>query len=96
MASITKDTADIIKRGFDWSEVLTAIGGGVTLVTSQWTVTGAGLTVTSEGISAPYTKVLLSGGTASTVYIVSNAVTLSDGQTYERSIEVAVKQHVFI
>lgn len=93
---VVKDSADIMKRGLDWSALLTAIGGGAALVTSTWTVTGSGLTVTDDGISAPYTKVILSEGTENMSYIVSNKVTLSNGETYERAIQVKISAVVYI
>ena len=86
MKTIVKSPSEEVVEGWDWSDRL----GSATLSASTWTV-GSGLT----GVNATYddtsTSVELTGGTATTQYLVTNLVTASDGQKYERSFKVMVR-----
>lgn len=92
---LTKAVPDIMVRGFDWSKVLTKIGGNVTITQSEWSSNG-GITIADGGISGVYTRVTISGGSNAMTYSIYNKITLSDSQVYERSFEVNVATHVYV
>ena len=94
--NIKKDSNDIIRRGFDWTLLFSAIGGSLSILTSIWSVSPEGLDLDDDGISYPYTKVFLSGGTPDIVYTISNKITVSNGETYERSFAVTVQTNVMV
>ena len=96
LINIKKDLNDIIRRGFDWSLLFASIGGVLTITSSSWVVNPGGLTIVDDGISYPYTKVFLSGGVLDVSYVVSNRIEVSNGETYERSFSVTVKESMFV
>lgn len=92
---IVKDVSDIIQRGFDWSAILGDIGGGTSIHTSIWTCS-PGLTCTNNGFTGPYTRVILSGGQHNKNYTLTNTITLSNGELYERSVLVHTVDDYFV
>ena len=85
---INKDPSDVLVLGRNW----TAFLDGDTIATSTWAAE-AGLTVDSESETATQTSVQISGGTAGSVYRLTNTITLTtSGETINRSIIVTVKE----
>lgn len=86
---LMKDPNEIRTFYMDWSAHLQT----QTIVASAWTVP-VGLVMESNGVLMGNTKtsITISGGTARTEYIVTNTVTTSTGQVYERSGTVSVRQ----
>lgn len=87
MASYIKDSAAVLDYGFDWST--DGWLGVDTIATSTWTVP-AGLTSEATSNTTTTATVWLSGGTAGTVYQVTNRIVTAAGRTDERSFTVRV------
>ena len=86
-----KDPAATIDYAVDWQA---AYLDGQTIAMSQWSVapSGAGgMTVTDAGHAAGRTAVTLAGGQRGGLYRLTNRVTLSDGRSDERSLDVRVE-----
>jgi len=82
-----KDPSDVVDYTIKWESFL----GGETISTSVWTAE-AGLVIDSELEDTFNAIVTVSGGTAGNVYLLSNRITTSGGETFERSIYVTVRQ----
>lgn len=87
-----KDPGGRIDYAFDWAA---AYLDGQVIAASSWTVEpveAGGVTIDAHAFDMVRTSVRLSGGREGVSYRVSNAVTLSDGQSDERSLTIRVEQ----
>lgn len=82
-----KDPDELCDFSIDWEG---RIGSGDTIQTSTWTVTGAGLTVASSGISGTITTAWLQAGTVGTEYRVTNRITTSAGRSLDQTCVLRV------
>jgi hypothetical protein len=85
MRTFRKDTEETITLGVDWSGRM----DGETISASQWDV-AVGLTYESSDYADTTTDVLVSGGTEGTQYTLSNTITTTEGNIYQRSFIVQV------
>jgi hypothetical protein len=91
VAIFLKDPAATLDYAVDWQAVYL---DGQTIIQSQWRVapdTVDGMTVTHAGQVGGRTVVTLAGGQRGTLYRITNRVTLSDGRSDERSLDVRVE-----
>lgn len=95
-----KQPGETKKYGGDWRATL-ARYTGVTITASSWSLvpgSDGALAIGAAAINSAgdQTSVLLSGGTAGTVYTLKNVVTLSDGQTLHGygALEIATEAAV--
>ena len=84
----TKDPASVLDYTIDWGT--NWLAAGETISTSAWTVE-SGITKDSDSNTTTTATVWLSGGTAGTVYTVTNRITTSAGRTAERSLYIKVE-----
>lgn len=91
MSFYLKDPGSRVDYAIDWTGYL----DGQIVTGSAWSVvpdeTG-GVAVEAASFDLQRTAATLGGGQAGHVYSVTNRVTLSDGQTDERSITLRVEQ----
>lgn len=89
---IEKDPEEVKIHTFDWTRGLNT--DAVVQGTNTWSVSPSGPTFSSQTIQAGglKTSALISGGTAGEIYIVTNRVTTSDGETLEESGTLKVEQ----
>lgn len=87
MRTITKAPDEEILEGFDWSDRISA---GDSLASSTWTL-DSGLSGNSGAYNQTSTQVELTGGTAGAQYRVINLVTTSQGEAFQRSFKVQVR-----
>ena len=87
----TQDPADNLDYAIDWGGEW--LDTGETVATSTWVATPPGLTTSLTSIvnNNTTTVVWLSGGTANSIYTVTNRITTTDGRTAERSIIVTIR-----
>ena len=83
-----KDPQEAIDYAIDWQEWL---ADGDTITSSTWTVIG-GLTKDAEGTEDTRTMVKVSGGAVGTFGQAKNTIQTSNGDIYERTIEIYVHQ----
>ena len=91
---VHKDPQDITVRGIDgWRDHLDLPDGETINNPPAWSATPAGLTLNGSAYDAGDDKasVRVSGGTAGTTYIVTCHVVTSDGQEFDRSAELYVR-----
>jgi hypothetical protein len=84
-----KDPGDTIDVRHQW-EFPPAMAA-VTITASTWASDRLGLTIGPSTIAGRTTIARVSGGTAGTVYRLTNHITCSDGQVFERSTLLPVK-----
>lgn len=84
-----KDPDAILDYTHDWSVYLQS---AETVSTSAWSVAPTGLTIDSDSLATPNATVTLSGGTAGSLYRVTNRITTSNSRTEDRAITVRVGQ----
>lgn len=84
----TKDPADVRPYSRDWTLFLTDLND--TIATSVWAPDQDSIVVNDDTFDTLGATVILSGGTAGTVYTLTNHITTANGYTYERSIKVPV------
>lgn len=89
-----KDPGSIRNFTLDYSDWLDSIGTGLTVVASTWTVP-AGITQVTASFTTTSATIRLSGGTDGTDYVLSNNITLSDGQTEQFLLVVQVREVEF-
>lgn len=89
LGTLLKDPNEIRTFYMDWSAHLQL----QTIVSSSWTA-ATGLVVEATAVLTGNTKtaITVSGGTARTDYAVTNTITTSTGQVYERTGVVSVRQ----
>jgi hypothetical protein len=81
-----KDPSAVLDYSIDWTPWLPS---GDTIATSTW-VAETGITIDSTANSTTKTTVWLSGGTAGTIYKVTNTITTAGGRTDERTLHIIV------
>lgn len=84
-----KDPQATLDYSFNWLDWL----GTDTLSASAWSVTPAGLTITSPAASFTSTvaTVWASGGTVGKTYTVTNHITTAAGRIEDRSVELLIQ-----
>jgi len=80
-----KDPSDVADYTFDWSQALPS----TTIVSSNWIVIG--VTNVSSSIIGKNTIIRLSGGNPNTIASLTNTITDSSGQIFERSANLTIK-----
>jgi hypothetical protein len=89
MPSVWRHDPDaVLDYTIDWSQWL---GDGETIAASTWDVP-AGLTEVDESETTTATSVRVSGGTAGTMYSVTNHIVTSTGQEDDRTIRLNVSE----
>lgn len=91
MAIFLKDPAATLDYAVDWQAVYL---DGQSIIQSQWRIAPDAvdcMTVTDAGQVGGRTAVTLAGGQRGTLYRITNRVTLSDGRSDERSLDVRVE-----
>lgn len=91
MAIFLKDPAARLDYAIDWQAVYL---DGQTIVLSQWDVVpdaAGGIIVSDAGHDGGRAVVTLAGGLRGMRYQITNRVTLSDGRSDERSLDVRVE-----
>ena len=83
----TQNEGEVIQYQLDWEVAL----NGASISTSSWTSSPAGLTVSSTNAS-PLILVTVSGGSAGTLYTLTNTITTSSSETLVRSINIAFEE----
>lgn len=94
MAAIkwSKDPEDVIDYSLNWVGTSQAMGlaYGKTIQVSSWTVP-VGLVKVNDSHDGAATTIRISGGTKGRVYDLINHVTLTDGQEFDQSVKITVK-----
>jgi hypothetical protein len=85
-----KDPEDVLDTGFDWDSEGFLTARATTISSSDWTVPD-GLTEVSASNTTTKTLIRLSDGVADTSYTVTNHVVLANGEEYDRSILIKVR-----
>lgn len=88
MKRYTKDPDSVLDYTIDWGT--NWLADGETISSSSWTVQ-SGLTEDSDSNTTTTATVWLSGGTAGSVYTVTNQITTSAGRTAERTLLIKVE-----
>lgn len=83
-----KDPEEIRDFGIDWADAI----GAKTITASTWTVISGTVVIDSDDHDTTTTTVRLSGGTADETCSLLNHVTLSDGEEYEQTATLKVKE----
>lgn len=83
----SKDPDEVLDYQLDWGDRL----DGDTIVSSDWTITGTGLTVMLESIAATRTTIWLSGGVLTTEYSLLNRITTTAGRTMDQTVRLKIK-----
>jgi hypothetical protein len=91
VAIFLKDPAAVIDYAIDWQSAYLA---GATIIASHWQVVpdvpgGLAIVMTTE--AAGRSVAMLAGGQRGASYRLTNHVTLSDGRSDERSLDVRVE-----
>ncbi len=91
-----KDPTEVVPYTFDWADPSNLFLDNDTIATSTWTAqTIAGdtnaLTVDSSSNTDRYSVVLLSAGSLTNIYRVTNTITTANGNTFERYMRILVK-----
>lgn len=85
--AFTKDPDAVLDYLVDWTDWL----AGDTIVTSTWIVP-TGITKDTDTKTATAARIWLSGGTAETVYLVTNRVVTAGGRTNDRTLDIYVSE----
>lgn len=91
MSLSLKDPDATLEYSIDWAA---GYLGNQTITASAWAIVpseAGGLTVAAHAFDASTTRVSLSAGLAGHVYRVTNRVTLSNGESDDRSLTVRVE-----
>lgn len=86
-----KDPDEVLDYQFNWTDRLEA---GETIATSTMLVASGDVVIDSESNLGEVTTVWLSGGTDSTVSIITNRITTSALRTYEESARLRIRSTV--
>ena len=81
-----KDPAGVLDYSIDWTLWL----GSDTIIDSTWTVP-TGITKSGESFTTLITTIWLSGGTAETIYTITNKITTTGGRITEQSFLIRVR-----
>lgn len=82
-----KDPEEVRDFGINWAADL----GELTIVTSAWAVVSGTVVIDSNVHDTTSTTVRLSGGTLGETCLLTNHITLSDGQQVEQSGKLKIK-----
>lgn len=82
-----KDPQAVLDYMIDWTDWL----DGDTISASSWTLSGAGLTQTSNSFTDTTATVWLSAGTNFEIYKVTNHITTDGGRQNDRTLTITVK-----
>lgn len=82
-----KDPEEIRDFGVNWAADL----GSLTISTSTWSVVSGTVVIDSDTNTNTTTTVRLSGGTLGETCVLTNHVTLSDGQELEQSGKLHIR-----
>lgn len=89
LQSFDKDPDAVLDYVMDWEAWL----GTDTISASEWSASSAGITVDDDTEFTDTTAtVILSGGTAGSVYYLTNHITTAAGREDDRTIRIRVKQ----
>jgi hypothetical protein len=83
-----KDPDEIRDYGVDWTPQLLS---GVTITTSVWSVASGTVVIQAQSHTETNTTVRLTGGKLGEICNLLNTVTLSDGESYEQTCQLAVQ-----
>jgi len=81
-----KDPAGVLDYSIDWTLWL----GSDTITNSTWTLP-TGITNSGESFTTLITTIWLSGGTAGTIYTITNKITTAAGRITEQSFHIRVR-----
>lgn len=82
-----KDPSEKLDYAVDWTAWL---GSTETITTSTWAATPSGLTLSGQSVTGGKAIVWATGGTAGTVYTVTNHIITSQAREGERSLVIVV------
>lgn len=88
---VVKDPEDIRDTGIDWNKKGFLTTRETTISASNWDVP-EGLVADGDSKTDTTTVVRLSGGTVGERYTITNHVTLANGEEFDRSIRIDVKE----
>lgn len=88
MKRYTKDPASVLDYTIDWGT--NWLADAETISSSSWTVE-SGITQDSDSNTTTTATIWLSGGTAGSVYTVTNQIVTNSGRTAERSLRIKVE-----
>jgi hypothetical protein len=91
-----KDASDVVPYTFDWADPSNLFLDNDTISTSAWAVQAiagdtSALAVDSSSKTDRYATVLLSAGSNTNIYRVTNTITTANGNTFERFMRILVK-----
>ena len=91
---LAKDPDEIRIMTFDW--VMGLNSAQTVSGINDWAASPSGLTFSQQTIVAGglQTSAKIAGGTAGTIYVVTNTITTSDGETLEESGKLEVKHSI--
>ncbi len=84
-----KDANDTRTYTIDWTAWLAGLAGADTIATATWVVP-APLTLVSQSNTTTKANVRISGGVATTVYLIYNTVTTTAGEVKRVAFQVSV------
>ena len=88
MSLFVKDPGSSLDHAVDWDSFYLA---GRSILASSWSVVPPGLTLGEPRLVGGRTAIRLTGGEPGLLYRVTNRVTLSDGNSDERTLVVRVE-----
>ena len=86
-----KDPADVCDLWFNWDNFLPS---GLTITTETTVVDEPGLTKVNDNAEPRRSRVRVSGGDAGTKYPITNTITTNDGQIFQVTKVLEVKERV--
>lgn len=97
MAVITKawpakDPDERLDYRINWNARLLVNRVSDTIVDSDWSVSGSGLTVYSSNYDGPVTTVWLAGGTAGQTYNVTNTITTAANRIMTQTVKLQIQE----
>lgn len=81
-----KDPSDIVDYSIDWTDLLAS---GETISSSNWTV-DTGPTLSGPVLATPVATTTVTGGSAFSVYMLTDTIVTSASRTLQRSIAIQV------
>lgn len=90
-----KDPQAVKDYQLNWTDYLTELSEGDTLISSTWSITVGPddeLSIGADVLAHPATTVWVSGGTVDMTYWVTNHVVTNEGREDDQSIIIKIKQ----